>query len=333
MALWNGTTFNNNKLASMTNSILWPNATSLTKRKCGFFYAVMGKKEVGSIVDGAFKIPGVEEVTGLEHKIRFQGKVRTIPTVSDGANEVTTPTNTYVSDTFGAISFPLTHYIYREPIPESDWTLIRGKEAETQSYIQDVINMLAESVETQLANDMLSTGAQTRTALGGLETIVEDGNTWGLDRSDAANADHRSIVDDTAGDLDFERVGTMQNRITVAGGSGALGLLSTTEYTSFQALVRNQLHAMTTDDWDKFGGQFIKFANTIWVLEQRIPTAGEGFILSPEFWKIVKNSSPVNEGGIKEDPTMVDGYSLKIRLWIGLFCRKCNAQGKFQNIT
>lgn len=331
--LWEGTSLNNNRLASAFNRMLFNQTISLTKRKNGLVYAILGKKEPGSL-DGNGKVsfPKLKIVSGNKHEMKFSGKLRTVRTVAHGAEEVERVTPSYDSTTFGAIEFTLTNLIHKEYVPGSDYRHLVGKEAKTASYVEDIINVLAESFEVDMANRLWGNTNQTELTLGSIPWIVDDETTYGLDRSQEANADHRAQVKESTGSLTLAKIAIEQNRCLVGGGDSSLGLGDVTQYSKVQELVRDQVHAYSDPHWDSFGGTFVKFGGTAYVLDQRMPAASL-YHLDPSTWLIVEKEGAGTSTGLILDPTLNDAYVIPTQKDMGVFCKKCAANGKMVGIS
>lgn len=337
MALWEGTSLNNNEASVVFSNMLWGSAISLTKRKNGLLYAMLGKSETGSFSNGKMKVPMLGEITGDKHEIQFQGRVRTIETVAGGTPETETVAGSYVGDTWGAVQFSLTHFWYKEFIPKSKFEKLRGKEEKTKSFLSLTRDMLAESIETTLANHIHSDQNQTEITLGGIPWLVDDDNIYGLNRADPANAGHQSFVTPLGGGLTILNIGIEQNNAVTAGGMAELGVAGVNEYTDIQWLVRQQVHAYSDKEWDEFGGVHVRLGPTMWVLDQRT-AAATIYMLSIQggaepYWKLVRNKDPLNSEGIVLDPSRKATYVLPIDFHMGLFCGKAAPQVKVTGIS
>ncbi len=337
MSLWTGTSLNNNRLSLMFNNMLYSGIISMTRRKNGLFYAIFGKDEVGAIVDKRLVFPSVGEVTGNKFEIQLSGRTRTIGTVAYGQAETQIVAGNYVNDTFGSFEFSLTHFSHKEFVPNSTFHQMRGNETKTQDYLTAIRNVLVESIENTIASHLHANQNQGELTIGGIPYIVDDSNTYGLNRASAGNENHQANVVPVGGAISLDTIQDAQNLCTIGGGSGRLAVQGSSVYGDIQTLIRNKVHAYSDPEWDKFGGNYVAFGPTIFVLDQRTEldsaSAKQQYILSPELWKIVRKDEMMASQGIIYDPSRETSHVLPIEFYMGIGCGKPAGNAKLTGIT
>lgn len=345
--LWTGSAINSTETAMVFNQ-LWNRGKimEIVRKKNGALYAIWGKPEMGSTPAGPNQtFERIEKVTGHNIEVTDLGKLKTISTVADGSAEMATATLTNSQDYWGGQEFALAHFADAHGLPRSEIDRYAGDELKTSKYIDKVMRMLALSLENTWGTAIHATGASkqpSRTVLGSLQGAVSDGttatetqsdySTYGtIDRTDSGNADFRSTVT-VCGNLDLNKIQTMQNTLIAAGGDPSLGVAPVTPYTKIQQLVQGYTEVTYDETWAKFGQKFVMFSGIRFVLDQRCLST-DMFLLSPDDFTWYQKDINFTESGIVVDISRVASYVLNWGAWCQLICRAPSHQGKFVAIT
>jgi hypothetical protein len=307
----------------------------------GFLYAVLGKTWKDANPKFPVKFERLEKITGDKIEIRLLGKLETMTTVADGADECADDAGTYTNNNFGNVTFDLAHYAGKKVIPSSEYNRIKGREAKTLSYIDEVHNLIMLSQEKEMATQMAGANAPSRTQLGGWQYAVSSGVTadgeaanasyGGLDRSDDGNIDYRSYVKQSS-NLDWKVIRYVKNKVKLNGGSNKLGLAGLAPYTTLQDMAQAYTVIENDTDWLSFGGEYFQYGNTRYILDGDSPDSVMGFI-DPESWAFWQNDLPFTEEGIIRSQTKKAAYLLPWEFWVQLICRQPARNGKITGIT
>ena len=340
MALWNGTTLNNNVLAQVFNQLFNTKAIEMVRHENGLLYAILGKSWRDSNPNVGTQFERLERISGNQIEVKLLGALDTISTVADGSAELASSTPAYTSNMFGSATFDLTHYAQTKGVPSSEYNRIMGKEAKTVKYVDDVFNQVLLSLENQIGNDLGGSNAPARTTLGGWQYAVSDGvssgessySSYGLARSDSANVDFRSYVNPNTGDLTLGKIRYVKNQNRVHGGKNQIGLAEISVFTKIQQLVEAYTVIESNSDWAEFGGEYVQYGKTRYIMDQRGPTGVMG-ILDPESWVFYQNMINFTEAGFIRAPHLVAGYVLPWECWCQLICLQPSRNGKLTGIN
>lgn len=343
MGLWNGTTINTTAAAQMFNQLWNYAAIAMVRKQNGLLYAIMDKSWNDTQTPGGGRQWNrSQKITGNKIEIKLRGKLDSTTKVADGSSELATVTPAFASDEYGAVTWDLTHYTLTKGVPSSQWMRIKGDEAKTKSFIGEVFEGIMLSYENDWGTDINanSSTAPGRTQMGNWVQAVSDGvssgesgfATYGLDRSDSANADYRGNVTVSTGQLTLGKVKTLKNTIRAAGGQPSLLVSGTTVYTSFETLIEGFAHVTYDETWSKFGGEYVRYSNMTSVQDNRAPASMMG-MLTPESWLWVMSQSGFDDTAFIKDPSRVAARVVPTEAWAGLFCTTPSYNGKLTGIT
>ena len=334
MGLWaGGTSVNSTATAMVFNQLFNKKALSIVRKKNGLLYAALGKEEPLSMPNEGTKFRGEKKITGLKVEVKLHGKLKTISTVSDGANEVATATLSVDGAEWGGAEFDLAHYADNHAIPMSQMDRFAGDESKTLDFISEVFEHLMLSYENTLGTALHTSSAPSRTVFGGWEYAVADDNTYGgIDRTDSANADFRAgYLNASTGALTLAKIATAQNTIVGNGGTPDVGVCGIAIYGKLQQLVQSYTHIVGDKDWDAFGGTWVRYGPTRFILDQRTSSGVMG-ILDSSSWVLYRNDGNFTRSGIVVDPSRVATYVLPWGSWAQLICLKPNSNAKLSGI-
>jgi len=299
MALWAGTSLNTNFLANTWNQ-LWSNdmPIEMVRKHNGLLYKILGKKT--KTPEGGFKFERMEKVTGNKVEITFLGKLDDIDTIANGVSgEGASASITAADDYWGAVEFDFTHYNHKPGIPVSEWTKIAGKERKGAEFFKKRFRQITLSIEKKLGNGMNSTSAVSnyQTSLGTWRHAMSDGTsgseatyaTYGLDRSDAANADLRGATTQVGvRAITVQKLQKSILDIVVNGGPPPdFGICGTNVYSYIWNAVTQYTHITQKDSMNEFKGIWVGFGSVDYLLDQRAEegTLGHGTSEDWGFWR------------------------------------------------
>lgn len=345
--LWYGSNINSTETATVFNQLYSMTAIEQVRKKNGVLYAVLGKAEVGATPLDGISFERRQKVSGNKVEVDILGKLKTIATVADGSAEYAAATLSNTQDYWGGMEFALAHFKDVHPLMESEVDRFQGDELKTASYLDRVFRMLMLSLEkawgsgSATAGGINDTKAPARTTLGGWQWPVSDGVSSGesayatygtIDRSDAGNADARATVTPGTGDLTLTKIQTLRNTIITQGGMPSLGVAHTTPYTKIQGLVQNYTHTVFTEDWSRFGGDWVEFSGTRFILEQQAPTDVVG-LLDPTSFVWYERDIPFTKKGLVYADTLQATYLINWGAWAQMICLRPASNGKLTGVT
>jgi hypothetical protein len=342
VALWNGSSLNNNVLAQVFNQLFNTKAIEIVRKENGLLYAILGKSWQDANSPTGVSFERLERISGNQIEVKLLGALDTITTVADGAAELATSSPAFTNNMFGSVTFDLTHYAQTKGIPSSEYNRIQGKEAKTLKYVDDVFNQVMLSIENTIGNGINATASNgpSRTVLGNWPQAVSDGVSsgetayavYGLDRSDNANVDFRGSVGVSTGDLTLGKIRSLKNTIRTKGGKNQLGIAETSVFTKLQLLVEAYTEIESSQDWSQFGGEYVQYGKTRYILDQRAPTQ-QMAIIDPESWVFYQNMINFTDAGFARAPHLVAGYVLPWECYCQLICLQPSRNGKLTGIN
>lgn len=346
MAIWAGSTINSNETANLINQLWNTKAIAMCRRKNGLLYEVLGKPEQGATPMDV-KWNRVNKVSGINVQFNLLGSLKSISTVADGygggSGETATWGGTVIpSNTFGGVTLPLVHYADAEYFPDSELDRYQGDELRTRDWIAQKMDYLMLSFEDTFGTALNTSTAAvpTRTQVCPWRHQISDYassgestyQTYGLDRSDSANADFRGLVDATGGDLTLSKLKARKNALVTRGGNGKVGLAETTLFSKIQTLVENYSHVTYDEDWANFGSEYVRYSGTRYILESRMATQTVG-LLTPESWVLWWNANNFTRNGIVQDPSRKATHVLVYAYWAAMYCNAPNKNALLTGLT
>jgi hypothetical protein len=331
MALWAGSAFNTNESAKIVNQLADKKSIPMVVKTNALLYAITGKDDKSN--DAKFGARKLKKISGKNYEVGLMGKIAAPAGIADGSAEVATATVTHVADIFGAAEFAISHYGMTHPIPHSEWDRIRGDEAKTLSFIDDVMDYLVYGYENVLGNAIHANVAPSRTAMGGWEYAVAEDNTYGtIDRTDSTNADFRGNVEAAFGDTTLAKLNAQINSVRGNMGKIDLGVTGETLFGKIQQLVQAYSQVTYSSDTARFGSPHVNYAGVDFLLDQRASSGTIG-MFDTRWWDLIRKDVPFSSTGFVHDFTKVASHICQTELWIQLVCRKPNAQIKLQSAT
>ena len=332
MAIWDSTALNTDALSSAVNK--WDDLNfvpGIVKRNA-LLYAIMGFSGTPQNPNWASAVRKDAEVQGNNLVVRILGELETISNIADSAQLDAVSWNNN-PNAIGAAVFAWTHTSHNESIRDSDFDLIKGSEARTASYMQDVMERLKLSREDTIGTAMNSTNDQTRSLLGGWEFMYDSTGTYGtLDK--AQNTFFAGNETDVGGAGDLDDIDTMRTDIWQDGGNPTLGIAPKVPYNKLKQELRGYAQAVPTS-WDMYkGGGLLHYDGTTFAFEHRCTATVVGMI-TPEHLRYYKKGSEFKIVGGNIMPALLKGSSvgLILREWSAFVTRHPGSGGKLTGWT
>lgn len=332
MAIWAGLTYNNNVLATVFNKIADKTIVPMVVKNNALLYNLVGKDNPFSSTPGAGGVARMESITGNDLEWTLLGKLASPDYITSTSDELSVATVNYDSAIVGNPTIILSHLGIIQGVPESEYLRFRGSELKTQDWMKTVMTYLAKGYENKLGTALHSSTTTDVPALnkfGAWQAAVDDNNTYAaMDRSDSGNADFRSLVTASFGEVTLPK---LQERINAAReneGKVSLGVAGTTLYTKIQSLVQPYSQVSYSSDRSEFGSEYVTFAGVKWIQDHRT-TSGTIGMFDPEWWFLIKKEGQeLAMNGLVLNPSLKAGYVLPTTLWAQNACKKPNTQIK-----
>lgn len=322
---------------------------ALTRAKSAVAEAVVLSKQdnglIGHIVgnvsekaeNGWVKVQRLEWGEGQKFSLHASVSNETIGTVANQAAATAVRTTDPANDIFLSNEFSFTHYADNWDLDSFDMDRIRGGEptAPAGDYGTNIKNTVAQWILNTLQTDICANTTQARTTLGGLPYIVDDANAYIALRSDATHTNLRSYVATGAGAINLTgNVMTAQTNVRGRGGWPTLGVLPTALHAKLHGQVVSAGYYVQTGVVDSVGAPSFIANNTKFILETGLDASYSGtmFLLNQEDWMIwmSKNGMGVQ---IVDNPALVSGSTLQVRMYAGTACKNPKRQGKVSGLS
>jgi len=327
------------RTASLFNKLWSMNAVPTIQTRNALLYAVLGKPYMG---DAGAEFERFTWIDGDKIEERVLGSLDTISTVADGSAELAAATITYNDSMFGGMSWDFTHYFDVKGIPSSDYNRIRGSQAKTNSYIDDVFNQIVLSLENTMGTAIhAQVAGATNTVMGNWQHPVSDGTSsgettydsyGGITRSTAGNEQFQGNVNVSTGTLTLPKIRTAQNTVNGKGGNPTLGICGTTVMGIVQQLVEPYTVIKSDDDWTGFKGQWFQYGATKFAHDQRCSSGVLG-LLDPTTFGMWMRKVNFTDSGFTKYPGVKAGYVLPWETFVQFLCKRPNWNYKFTGIT
>jgi len=333
MALWAGTSLNTNILASAFNNLLSKKAVNFARDRYALLGALMGDPKTG-VGDADPMFDKANKVSGNKHEIRLIGAIPTITPTASGSALVGSASGNYDVDAFGAFEFDLTNLPFTQDLPQTEIDKIAGDEAKTASWLDDITNEYVMPGFFDLINSKINsnTNAPSDTEITSWVHIIATDNTYGLDRTDSANANFRGNVNSSTGTLGLNHINGDKNTIATKGGLARLGIAGETVYGIVEQLIQPFAHVTYDADVAKFGATDAQFANIRWLLEADAPTQTYG-MLDPRDWGFVMRKGKIETFGPERYMGLVAGYRMQFYTAVQLYCKNPRKNVRRTGIT
>lgn len=340
MALWNGTTLNTNALSSNINKWFSNNAIPMVVKRNAFLYALKNK-ETGPYGMAGSRIKTAKMVNGNALNVRLMGKMPTFTGLAD-ANQTDALSISWVTDAFGAANFAWSHFYHPEPIVMSELKLIRGDEARTNGWLDDIMMKVTRGWEATLGDAINGTNTAARTTIAGWRWGSSDGVSTGetayatygtLDRSDSGNVDFRGNVRYlTGGDLKLDDFVALKTDILADNGNPDFSVVGQTGFLKLEQEIRGSVQ-IPNKDWDAYRGDKMFSHGIAICFESRCGTTELGMFDS-EALTLFLDEDGVNSSGLKDAAAIYKGveYILPVHVWSQFVVTNPSNTGKITNI-
>ncbi len=338
MAIWDGGTLNTNALASMVTKYDSLNYEKIIVKRNALFYAMLGMSYEGGIPVPNWNslIKKDYQVQGNNLTVRLLGELETYTTLAD-ANQYDAVSWDSNDNAVGAAQFAWTHYSKNFAVQDSDYDLIKGNEARTVNFSQEVMDRLIETRRDILGTAVNSTNDQARTTLGGWEYAIDSSGTYGTLTRAGQNpnwsANETSLAD---GDGGLDDIDAMRADIDHDGGNPSLGLAPKVPYNKLKQELRGYAQAVPTS-WTMYeGGALIHYDGTTFALEDRCTATVVGMLDPSTFRFYRKGDGSDNAISVMGEELMMAilkgaklGFAL--REWTAFINRNPGKNGKITN--
>jgi hypothetical protein len=339
MAIWDGSSLNTDALASAVNKWMELNFTPIVVKRNALLYAMMGL----SGASGNVEVPNWNSVFKKDYQVqgnnlvvRLLGELETISTLAD-ANQLDAPTWNNNPNALGAAVFAWTHYSHNEAVRDSEYELIVGNEARTNSYMEDVMQRLRLSWQDTIGTAINSTSDQARTTLGGWEYAIDSTGTYGTLTRAGDNPNWSGNETDVGGSGGLDNLDAMKLDILQDGGNPTVGLAPKVPFSKIKQELRGYTAAIPTS-WQFYeGGGLLHYDGCTFAFEHRCTATVVG-MFTPDTLRLYKKG----EGAKIEDVmpkeimrAVTKGASLgfTIREWLAFVSKHPGASGKLTNWT
>lgn len=324
-------TVNEYRSASYFNTVLTAIPVDLLKSRIGTIFALMGMTEnftIKPVKYGAENgvLPTAQRLNPVNtatYELPLVRKTVDFQAITSSSQAMDLRTPNFDPNALGAALFNLTLLHGSEDMPMHLWKQFEPDNKKLQAYDKTVAQAASRSLFQKMASDWNGTNPQSAASFGSWQGAIDDSNTYGLiDRSLAQNADFRGQVKTATGTLDLDtHITADQATLMAEGGEPTLACLSTTRWAEIKTQIEDRIHmAQQPGMWSKFGGSYIQFGQTVFVLD---PYCGDTVMgmFTPETWDFVYLAGPVAtpwERDNSRNATMVMNYDFII----GNICRE-----------
>lgn len=350
MSRWNGITavsFDQakNLFANSFNDVYNAKCIDVVRVRNGVLYAIIGKPLIGEKANGmppAFRFDRMDSVSGYAKELRFLGTYGNVmsPVVNGSAELATVDISaTYDDSLMGSVLVQLTHFPYKHGVPESEIRKCAGNEAKTASLVAEYAQFMIGKWEHTLGTALGGVTAQSNSAMGGWQWPVSDGVSsgetgyalyYGIDRSDADNANFRATVNVNPGDLTTPVLDKGISTCRLNGGYPDLAPCNLDVYIKVKGLIEQFTVVNYDSQWSKFGGDWCQLGGTKFLLDAYTPSGVLGLLDTSTF--VFSMNEQGFETGFSKAEWTAAGYMLAVNSWCGLTCNNPKANYKFTNI-
>lgn len=340
MAIWDGSSLSTDALSSAVNKWDSLNFSPIVVKRNALFYAMLGL----SGLSGNVEVPNWNKLFSTDYEpsgnnlnVRMLGELETISTLAD-ANQTDAVSWNNNPNAIGGATFAWTHYSHNEAVRDSEFDLIKGNEARTESYMQDMLSRLAESRRDTIGTAINSTSDQARTTLGGWEYAVDATGTYGTLTRAGDNPNWSGNETDVGGDGDLDDIDAMKLDILQDGGNPTVGLAPKVPFKKLKQELRGYAAAVPSS-WRFYeGGGLVHYDGTTFAFEHRMTATVVG-MLTPETFRLYRQA-PEGESAFEVIDQKIMKAILKgaklgfaFRDWTAFICRHCGANGKLTGWT
>ena len=349
MALWTGVVGEANTRAAMAfNTVLTQKVVIGLAKHRVFFRMLWGgiPRAAGNQATGAFdgnlRFEKVTYARGNKYEMQMLGRLEDWEFLSDGNDEVALVGASVNTDDVARFEWDLSHAFKKKWITGSEMTSIRGDRVKSEQLVDLKLRQLGEEFARFVNTRLFGNANQSRTSIGGLQYIIDNANTYGVNRASAGNEFMQSYVANfTGGALNLDEITVAQNNLQAANGGAELGLVGTTPFGYLQHELREHNTVFVSSDYEKdaFGGRNNRFVRLGCTDFYHDNDCGNNYmyILSfgPDdlpYWKWVMSEDPmVSTGGIADKVNRPDAMVIPAVFWGGLFCAHPAAQARLGN--
>lgn len=304
---------------------------------------VQGKYETLQAGDGeVLKTPKMSRnsiaPSGTKYELQVLISKPTFGTVADttaasAANTLQAPVGTNNPE------FDLTEGYAALALPYWDQWKVSGDVVKASSYFDVQKEAMINAFQSTVAGWFHATTTNTPGARGtfaSIHTIVDSGNTYGFDRTDAGNIDWRSnVVDCNAGPLSWSAVRAARvktSKYCRAGSSANTIIAGEAIYNDLYAQIENKAILTNTGNTLEFGGEHFSYAGVTPMVDFDC-AANYAFLLEPSVWCSALADKGFNMRIVDGSAATTASDILKANYALFAGCKHAARQTKFKNIT
>ncbi|MFN3961361.1 MAG: hypothetical protein ACK4NQ_00110 [Fimbriimonadaceae bacterium] len=306
------------------------------KKDYGLVGILMG--DVSNKVEAGYvQARNLEWREGTKFEIISAPTMETLGYVANQAAAIAARTPDALNNTFLKGEFEMSRVVGNFDLDNRDLELVRGGEptAPAGDYERNVRNLGMEFVKNFFQTEICKSQTQARNTLGGLPYIVDSGNTYIADRTDAAHVNLRSYENAFGAAISASNVLTIINGVRAQGGKRPdLGVLPTALYTKFHTIVATGGRYELPNKQDFLGGQAFEFMGVPFIMEPGLDASfsGDCYLLTQEDWRFYMSKDAMS-AQIMNNPAAVDASLFRLAFNAGVACVNPRRQGKGTGLT
>lgn len=335
MAFGQGAGRVDNAALTLAKSIV-AEAVLLSSQHTGLIGCLMGKVD-DRVKDGYVQAERLTWTKGQSFTFPVIASSETVAKVANQAAATTVRSADPANNIFLTADFALTHYADNWDVDNYDLDLVRGGEptATAGDYEMNLKRWAAQNLLLSLQTDICASNTQARSTLGGLPFIVDNANTYIGDRTDGAHTNLQSYVSAAGAAINLTgNVLTAMTAVQARGGWPTLGVLPTALMAKLHGQVVSAGFYQQTSGSDEVGNPSFKAMGTRFILESGLDASFSGhmYLLNEKDWRFFFGSEGMS-ASIVQNPMLVDGATMKIKLYAGTACINPKRQGKVTGLS
>lgn len=335
MAIWDDGGINTNELASVFNTLWDKKAVPMIRKQHGVTYAMLGKPQYGQANKGLPQFSNMRFAGGKKIEVRLRGALPS-PAVVARSAQLDALTMTWDDDALGGSQFGMPMVPYVHPIPRSEFDRFRGNEAKTYDYLDEQFEGIVLGYENTLATALNNTGAVATNnpaedvigsyifGIMGIDGAWSTNpDTYGdLNRQDSGNADYRGQFQGSVAALSLAKIMSSKLDARKYGGMVDAGFAAKGVWLKLNSLLENQAVVTWSEEWNQFGGDYLKYAGTVYAFDPDTPS---GYLtgLTSNTWRLYTLKDMKLTSGNLVERTDLKGipYALPCNWWIQCICK------------
>lgn len=326
---------NNNVRASAYNRQLTTAVIHYAAQASGILTAMLGVEGRAMIYDKVeFRSDLLHKVSGDQYEVRLSGALPTLESLPTRASEVEFIDNDWDDNIIASSKFDLSLFYNSIKVPGSEVDQVQGDKKKGEDILKIHSKVTAEGIAQDLCRRLWLDNNQSRENLGGIPYMVDDSNTYCIDRSDASNDRFRSFVDSSGKTMARTLINNLQTEGAIASGKPGVIVCGKNAYKWLRFLIEEEIVPTTFhDNWSMFGGQKLRYGGEVIVLDPYMPTDAMYRLVPGEMCMVLgggeKYSGNLEVDNFKYSEIHKHAWVAKVLFYIGLFVKNPRAMGKY----